>query len=217
MENRKKPRRVFRFFAVMAVLLSTTAALWFSHPVWFPKIWRHFLVIESRPEKVDAIVLLGGESQARPVEAAKLYRQGVAPLVFIIGTGDTPTNRRALIQGGVPPDRIMVETKSRSTLQNAEFAKPLLEKAGVRHALLVTSSFHARRALATFQQRIPGVEFGVATSRIGWWDTPQGRLQEDEWAAIEMVKIPGYWLYHGIQPWIKKTAPPVENGQTPRS
>ena len=201
----------------MAVLLSASAALWFSHPVWFPKIWRHFLVIESRPEKVDAIVLLGGESQARPVEAAKLYRQGVAPLVFIIGTGDTPTNRRALIQGGVPPDRIMVETKSRSTLQNAEFAKPLLEKAGVRHALLVTSSFHARRALATFQQRIPGVEFGVATSRIGWWDTPQGRLQEDEWAAIEMVKIPGYWLYHGIQPWIKKTAPPVENGQTPRS
>ena len=208
---------MFRFFAVLAVFSALSAALWFFHPVWFPKIWRHLLVIESRPEKADAIVLLGGESQGRPVEAAKLYREGVAPVVFIIGTGDTPTNRRALIKAGVPADRIMVETKSRSTLQNADFAKPLLEKAGVRQAVLVTSSFHARRALTTFQQRIPGVNFGVATSRIGWWDTPSGRLQEDEWAAIELVKIPGYWFYHGIQPWIKKTAQPAGTSQTPRS
>ena len=179
---------------------------WVSFPFWFPKIWRDLLVIESRPAKADAIVVLGGESQARPVEAARLYRQGVAPLVFIIGTGDTPTNRRALIEAGVPPDRILVETQSRSTLQNAEFAKPLLEQARVRHAVLVTSSFHARRALATFQQRIPGIQFGVATSRIGWWDTPQGKLQEDEWAAIEMVKIPGYWVFHGIRPWVKEPA-----------
>ena len=209
--------RKTRVFATLAALLAISAGLWFSHPAWFPLIWRHLLVIDSLPEKADAIVLLGGESQARPVEAARLYKEGVAPLVFIIGTGDTPTNRRALIKAGVPPDRIMVETKSRSTLQNAEFAKPILEKSGVRKAVLVTSSFHARRALTTFQQRIPGIDFGIATSRIGWWDTPSGRLQEDEWAAIEMVKIPGYWFYHGIQPWIKKTAPPVENSQTPRS
>jgi uncharacterized SAM-binding protein YcdF (DUF218 family) len=179
---------------------------WVTFPFWFPTIWRDLLVIESRPGKADAIVVLGGESQARPVEAARLYRQGVAPLVFIIGTGDTPTNRRALIEAGVPPDRILVETQSRSTLQNAEFAKPLLEEARVRNAVLVTSSFHARRALATFQQRIPGIEFGVATSRIGWWDTPRGKLQEDEWAAIEMVKIPGYWVLHGIRPWVKGPA-----------
>mgnify|MGYP006269242407 CR=1 FL=1 len=209
--------RKTRVFATLAALLAISAGLWVSHTVWFPLIWRHLLVIDSLPEKADAIVLLGGESQARPVEAARLYKEGVAPLVFIIGTGDTPTNRRALIKAGVPPDRIMVETKSRSTLQNAEFAKPILEKSGVRKAVLVTSSFHARRALTTFQQRIPGIDFGIATSRIGWWDTPSGRLQEDEWAAIEMVKIPGYWFYHGIQPWIKKTAPPVENSQTPRS
>jgi uncharacterized SAM-binding protein YcdF (DUF218 family) len=217
MNSARNSRRAFRVFALLAALLAMSAGIWFSHPVWFPKIWRHLLVIDSQPEKADAIVLLGGESQARPVEAARLFKAGVAPLVLIIGTGDTPTNRRALIKEGVPPDRIMVETKSRSTLQNADFAKPLLEKAGVRQAVLVTSSFHARRALTTFQQRIPGVNFGVATSRIGWWDTPSGRLQEDEWAAIEMMKIPGYWFVHGIQPWIKKTAPPAENIQTPQS
>ena len=128
------PRRALRLFAVLAVLLAISAGLWFSRPIWFPKIWRHILVIDSRPKKADAIVLLGGESQGRPIEAAKLYKTGVAPLVLIIGTGDTPTNRRTLIKEGVPPDRIMVETKSRSTLQNADFAKPLLEKArGLAH------------------------------------------------------------------------------------
>jgi len=217
MSDKPANRRFSRFILFCAGLAILLAVAGFSHSVWFPKIWRHLLVVETRPAKADAIVVLGGESQARPVEAARLYREGVAPLVFVIGTGDTPTNRRTLIQEGVPPDRIMVETKSRSTLQNAEFSRSLLEKAGVRHAVLVTSSFHARRALTTFQQQIPGVDFGMATSRIGWWDTPRGRLQEDEWAAIEMMKIPGYWLLHGIEPWIKKTAPPVENGQTPRS
>lgn len=217
MKSSKKPRLALRIFGVLAAFLGILAAAWLSQPIWFPKIWRYLLVVNSSPENADAIVLLGGESQARPLEAARLYKAGVAPVVYIIGTGDTPTNRRALIKAGVPADRIMVETKSRSTLQNADFAKPLLEKAGVRQAILVTSSFHARRALTTFQQRIPGVNFGVATSRIGWWDTPSGRLQEDEWAAIELVKIPGYWFYHGIQPWIKKTAPPAENSQTPRS
>ena len=217
MEGSKKSRRALRVFTVLVLLALVAGTSWFMRPVWFPKIWRPFLVIESRPEKADAIVLLGGESQARPFEAARLFKNGVAPLVFIVGTGDTPKNHRALIQAGVPAERIMVETQSRSTLQNADFAKPLLEKAGVRHAVLVTSSFHARRALATFQQRIPGVEFGIATSRIGWWDTPSGRLQEDEWAAIEMVKIPGYWFFHGIQPWIKKPAVPAGNGKTPPS
>jgi len=198
-----------RLWLVAVAVLLTLGGAWVSFPYWFPKIWRPLLVIESQPREADAIVVLGGESQARPLEAARLYRKGVAPLVFIIGTGDTTTNHRALIQEGVPPERIRVETQSRSTFQNAEFAKPLLENAGVRRAILVTSSFHARRALATFQQRIPSIEFGVATSRIGWWDTPRGRLQEDEWAAIEMVKIPGYWVLHGIPPWVKEPAEPT--------
>lgn len=217
MNDRPPPRRLSRFFILVSALVIPIAAAGIYRDAWFPRIWRPLLVLESGSSGADAIVVLGGESQARPVEAARLYREGVAPLVFIVGTGDTATNRQVLIQGGVPAERILMETESRSTLQNADFSKPLLEGAGVRRAVLVTSSFHARRALATFQQRIPGIEFGVATSRIGWWDTPPGSQREDEWAAIEMMKIPGYWILHGIRPWVKKTAPPGGNGQTPKS
>jgi uncharacterized SAM-binding protein YcdF (DUF218 family) len=200
----KPPLRSLAFCAVtLACVLLTAVAS--GYPVWFSKMWRSLLVIESPIPQADAILVLGGESQARPVAAAKLYREGVASKVFIIGRGDHETNRRALLSGGVPEDRITTEKESKSTLENADFAKPLLEAAGVRRVLLVTSSFHARRALATFQQRNPGIEFGVTTSRIGWWDTPPGRNQEDEWARIEMWKIPAYWIFHGITPWVKNS------------
>jgi len=197
--------RVVFFSGILGLLAVVIAVAGF--PVWFPAAWRRVLVIEAPIEAPDAIIVLGGESQARPVEAARLFRNGVAPRVFVIGTGDHETNRRALLRGGVPDDCITLERASKSTLENAQFAKPLLDEANVRRALIVTSSFHARRALATFQQHIPGIEFGVATSRIGWWDTPQGRAQEDAWARIELVKIPGYWVFHGISPWVKVPSP----------
>jgi len=200
----KPPLRTLAFCAV-TVACVLLAAMVVGYPVWFSKVWRSLLVIESPISQADAILVLGGESQARPVTAAKLYREGVASKVFIIGTGDHETNRRALLSGGVPEDLITIERESKSTLENADFAKPLLEAAGVRRVLLVTSSFHARRALATFQQRIPGIAFGVTTSRIGWWDTPTGRNQEDEWARIEMWKIPAYWIFHAITPWVKNS------------
>ena len=202
----KPPLRSLLFCAVTLAFV-LLAAVVSGYPVWFSKVWRSLLVIESPISQADAILVLGGESQARPITAARLYREGVASKIFIIGTGDHETNRRALLSGGVPEDRITIERESKSTLENADFAKPLLEAAGVRRVLLVTSSFHARRALATFQQRIPGIEFGVTTSRIGWWDTPPGRNQEDEWARIEMWKIPAYWIFHGITPWVKNSLP----------
>ena len=172
---------------------------------WFAKNWRSLLLVESPVQNVDAIIVLGGEAQARPELAAKLYHQGVAPLIFVVGTGDNETGRRVLLRAGVPADRLVCETASESTLENALFTSPLLKQSGVRNALLITSPFHTRRALATFQQRIPEIRFHVASARIGWWDTPQGSPQESAFASIEMIKIPVYWLIYGIHPWVEKS------------
>lgn len=202
-----KSSKIFFIFCLLGLLVAGIVGFALIGSVWFSKKWRSILVIESPIRHPDAIILLGGESEARPVAAARLYSEGVAQRVFVVGTGDYESNCRLLRQGGVPEDCITIEKKSTSTLENADFVKPLLEAAGVRCALLVTSSFHARRALTTFQQRIPSVEFGVTTSRIAWWDTPLGRHQEDEWAWIEMWKIPAYWIFHGITPWVRTEAP----------
>jgi uncharacterized SAM-binding protein YcdF (DUF218 family) len=198
--------RSFKFaivFAVGVILLG--AVIVYGGVRWFDPFWREVLIVQTAVEPADAIVVLGGESQGRPVEAARLYNEGLAPRVFVVGTGDNERNRRALLRAGVPEDRITCETASESTLENAMFVRPLLEKADVHRAILVTSSYHTRRALAVFQQRVPGISFLMASSRIGWWDTPKGRRQEDAWAVIEFIKIPAYWILYGVHPWIEKS------------
>ncbi|NBS53064.1 MAG: YdcF family protein [Spartobacteria bacterium] len=198
--------RSFKFaivFAVGVILLG--AVIVYGGVRWFDPFWREVLIVQTAVEPADAIVVLGGESQGRPVEAARLYNEGLAPRVFVVGTGDNERNRRALLRAGVPEDRITCETASESTLENAMFVRPLLEKAGVHRAILVTSSYHTRRALAVFQQRVPGIHFDMASSRIGWWDTPKGRRQENAWAVIEFIKIPAYWILYGVHPWIEKS------------
>jgi uncharacterized SAM-binding protein YcdF (DUF218 family) len=200
------PARSFKFpiFVVIGVIL-LAAVMVYGGVRWFDPFWRELLIVQTAIEPADAIVVLGGESQGRPVEGARLYRQGLAPRVFVVGTGDNERNRRALVREGVPEDRITCETASESTLENAIFVRPLLEKAGVHRAILVTSSYHTRRALAVFQQRVPGIHFEMVPSRIGWWDTPKGRPQENAWAVIEFIKIPAYWILYGVHPWIEKS------------
>lgn len=192
---------------VLAVVVAAVAAGFAGLVWWFPKNWRAVLVTEVPMERADAIIVLGGESSGRPEVAARLWRAGVAERVFVVGTGDASSNIGTLVERGVPAGRIVVERRSRSTLENAEFARPLLEEAGVESAVLVTSSFHARRALATFQQRVPGVEFGMVTSRIAWWDTPEGAPQEEQWARVELKKLFAYWLLHGIVPFVNLESP----------
>ena len=200
------PARSFKFpiFVVIGVIL-LAAVMVYGGVRWFDPFWREVLIVQTAIEPADAIVVLGGESQGRPVEGARLYKQSLAPRVFVVGTGDNERNRRALVREGVPEDRITCEMASESTLENAMFVRPLLEKAGVHRAILVTSSYHTRRALAVFQQRVPGIHFEMVPSRIGWWDTPKGRRQENAWAAIEFIKIPAYWILYGVHPWIEKS------------
>ena len=196
----------FKFSIVVAIgVIFLAAVMVYGCVRWFDPFWREVLIVQTAIEHADAIVVLGGESQGRPVEGARLYKQGLAPRVFVVGTGDNERNRRALVREGVPEDRITCETVSKSTLENAMFIRPLLEKAGVHRAILVTSSYHTRRALAVFQQRVPGIHFEMVPSRIGWWDTLKGRRQENAWAAIEFIKIPAYWILYGVHPWIEKS------------
>jgi len=138
----------------------------------FQNFWERWLVVSAPMERADALIVLGGEPQARPTEAARLYRAGVAPKVFVTGIGDSSRNRQFLIAEGVPQDSFTVEPKSTTPFANATLLKPLLAGAQVRRALIVTSPFHTRRALGTFRKVMPEITFGVTDTSIGWWKRP---------------------------------------------
>jgi uncharacterized SAM-binding protein YcdF (DUF218 family) len=76
----------------------------------------------------------------------------------IIVTGGNPQNgkteaeqmRNMLQLLGFPPDRIIVEDKASSTVQNAQFSVPLAKQAGTSGIILVTSTTHQGRADGDF-------------------------------------------------------------------
>lgn len=76
----------------------------------------------------------------------------------IIVTGGNPRSgrteagqmRNMLVLLGFPADRILVEDKANSTVQNARFAVPLAEQAGTSGIILVTSTTHQDRADGNF-------------------------------------------------------------------
>lgn len=130
--------------------------------------------VEEAPA-ADAIVLLGGglapSSGANPYpdmndaadriwHAARLFRAGKAPLVFASGGSDAEVSdmseaqamRALLVDLGVPPGRIVLEQRSRTTRENADFTVPLLREYRVRRVLLVTSALHMQRAVQEFRR-----------------------------------------------------------------
>ncbi|GAY15451.1 YdcF family protein [Mycobacterium sp. shizuoka-1] len=76
----------------------------------------------------------------------------------IIVTGGNPRNgvteaaqmRRMLLLLGFPDNRIIVEDKANSTVQNAQFSVPLAKQAGTSGIILVTSTTHQGRADGDF-------------------------------------------------------------------
>ena len=77
----------------------------------------------------------------------------------IIVTGGNPKNgnseagemRKMLLLMGFPDNRIIVEDKANSTMQNARFSVPLAKKAGTSGIIVVTSSTHQGRADTNFE------------------------------------------------------------------
>lgn len=76
----------------------------------------------------------------------------------IIVTGGNPKNgrteagqmRNMLMLLGFPANRIIVEDRANSTVQNAQFSVPLAKEAGTSGIILVTSSTHQDRADGNF-------------------------------------------------------------------
>lgn len=169
----------------------------------FERMWRKVLVVSVPLNHADAIIVLGGEPLARPLEAARLYREGIAPRVFVTGTGDASRCRKVLTGAGVPAGDIVTESKATTTYTNATLLRPLLEEAGIRSALIVTSPFHTRRALATFREVMPGIRFGVTEASIDWWKTSRGKSDINRFALIEFLKTAEYWLVYGVKPFLR--------------
>jgi uncharacterized SAM-binding protein YcdF (DUF218 family) len=183
-------RAALIFLALVLALVATA--------VFYPE---KILCVDSGRVSADAIVVLGGGSHERPQRAAELFQQGVAPRVIVSGAGDDEINRRLLIRAGVPAAAIEVEGQSQTTRENAEFTLPLLRRANVRSAVLVTSWYHSRRALMTFEHFAPDLKFYSRPSYFAFARPDWRRLGVEHKMELEFLKLPGYWICYGVNPF----------------
>lgn len=159
------------------------------------------LCVDSGPVAADVIVVLGGGLHERPERAAQLFQQHAAPRIIVSGAGDDWINRTILRQRGVPAGAIQVEGNSTTTHENAEFTIKLLREQKVRSVILVTTWYHARRAVKTFEHYAPDIKFYsrpsyYAFAREDWPQRGNGRRMR-----MEFLKLPGYWVRYGVNPF----------------
>ncbi|MEM4271303.1 MAG: YdcF family protein [Candidatus Pacearchaeota archaeon] len=130
--------------------------------------------IETLP-KVDAIVVLGGmvnplsyyekpellSSADRLTDTVVLWRKKKSGnILFTGGSGilfqeDAIESKHAfqiLTSLGIPKDKIILESKSKNTYENALYVSKILKEQNWKKIILITSAFHMKRASLCFQK-----------------------------------------------------------------
>lgn len=146
-------------------------------------------VVEDSLQNSDAILLLGDDNfyADRATRAAELFRQGLAPVVVASGRRLRPDFGLAgvmthdLIERGVPKDHIIpFPQDADSTIDEAEDLAPFAAKKKWRRIIVVTSSYHTRRARYIFRRIFPAsIEILIASAHDGdfepsdWYDKPR--------------------------------------------
>lgn len=112
----------------------------------------------------DAVIVLGlkledgkptEELKERAMAAARLWIEGKAPIIIACGgranegqPSEAETIAALLMECGVPPTVIKVESESVNTLQNITNAKAIMDTFGGKSCYVVTCAYHMKRALA---------------------------------------------------------------------
>ncbi len=166
-----------------------------------------FLVVDE-PQKSDAIVVLAGETNVRPVRALELLRQGLAAHVFLDAeTRDRIYDQQLVeiaqryVNGLGEGNRVTVcPITGFSTLAEADDSARCLQPLGVHRVLIVTSEFHTRRSLLIFRHRLPQYQISVAAARNpaqfgeAWWTNREwAKTTFDEYLKLLWFETVDRW------------------------
>lgn len=131
----------------------------------------------QKSTKTDAIVVLTG-GKGRVVEGVRLYRQGTAHYLIIVGAD--PAVRKSDIYKANPgdptTDGVILEKNSRNTLENAIYGREVIKKNNIKSILLITSRYHLKRATILMRNALPQscaiYPYPVDTSNLKetWWN-----------------------------------------------
>lgn len=128
------------------------------------------------PQTVSCMIVLGGSFETevtttrggiemnqaadRFIEALRLARRFPQSAILVSGgdgslsgvyEGDAVASERFFETFGIPADRLVRETQSRTTSENVANSRAILAERGLGNCLLITSAFHMPRAVGLFR------------------------------------------------------------------
>ena len=198
------------FFFIIVIGLYLT--VFYQHRFILSEYAKFFTINNASPG-ADAIVVLSGGKSTRIPHALELFSKGYAPQLIFTEEKKTnqllpeifPTNIEivnAMIEKlnlKIPIIKIK-STKggATSTFDEAYDLKQFIEKKGFKRLILVTDSFHSRRALYAFKKIFSDsnllFEMSAAKNEIfnenNWWTSDQGIAAY----VLESIKYPIYLL-----------------------
>lgn len=155
-----------------------------------------FWIVSDAVTHADAVVVLGGGRDDRPVVGADLYKKGVVDKVLVsqvaddrLGTlgavkGETEANRQVLLKLGVPAT--VIETFGRANKNTKDEALALrewVESHGAQVVIIPTEIFVSRRVRWIFRREFIGkvtrievlsIEPSRRYTRADWWKHEEG-------------------------------------------
>jgi len=182
--------------------------------------------LPAATEPVAGIIILGGfedgwvsagrnglainEAAERLTEGVRLARRWPrAKVVFTGGVGgllawgsDAAGPVSQFLQDvGIPPQRIVLESKSRNTHENATLTRELLEPNPGERWLLVTSAYHMPRSIGTFRAAgfdvtAASVDYRTRDARdlVRMFSSIPSGLERLDLGVREWIGLLGYWL-----------------------
>ena len=166
--------------------------------------------------------VLGGVALARRHPEAKLALIGGEGGFFPVGLAESQATLGFVLGEGIARDRVVLEERSRSTHENAAYAKKMIRPAPGENWVLVTSAYHMPRAVAAFA----GVGWPVIPYPVDYRVDPATGLRADfslldglstttlagkEWAGLAGYRLMGWTRELFPVPQNTLNAPSAEN------
>jgi uncharacterized SAM-binding protein YcdF (DUF218 family) len=180
-------------FRVRRILLLLVCGMILFGAIAFLEVGK-WLVVEDSLTQSRAIAVLSGNMPLRAIEAAKLYRQGYAPEVWLTHStepgatleemgipfaGEDSYNTRILIHEGVPPGAIRVlEPPIVNTADEIKVIASALSSEKDRTVIIVTTKAHTRRTQLLWRRLAAGRGRAIVRAASAdpfepdkWWRT----------------------------------------------
>ena len=210
------PRWIRRTLVLAALLGTGTVLLW-----WGASGIGEWLMMADPLEPAKAVVVLSGRVPFRAMEAASIYREGLAPEVWLtrevvrpeeraldrLGVAvvrDEFYNRAVLERLGVKPEAIRVLAAGVwNTVDEMRLVGAELERAGGDRVIIVTSKAHSRRVRATWSAIVGASPRAIIRyareepyDAKGWWRNTRDALD----VSREAFGLMNVWAGFPVRP-----------------